>query len=332
MYENIVFQGIFEAFLCQAAAIGTCLFAVWFLRRYQLDRPAIGVFNRRDVITLFGFLSFLPALYVVLPRSGLTAFLVLTFVAALAIGYRPMIRQGPLWIGIGLAIGLNIWLARTTLGTVVGWQLYWAETSIVVVLAAAAVANLYAQGGMRLQHVAWFAAILAVYDLLFTLVSPLTAALAEAFIGFPLHPAVGWRLGIFNFTIGLGDLLVYALYVSVAFKAYGRQAARIALVLVAIFGAIAPALAPLLVDFLDARTDIIVPAQTFFGPAAFAGYVWMRRRWGRERTMQEFLASSDVKRPSTPDAVLEVGDAGSLDDADLVKGHVGAEVVQEAGA
>lgn len=312
MYENIVFQGIFEAFLCQAAAIGTSLFAVWFLRRYQLDRPAIGVFNRRDVVTLFGFLSVLPILYVVMPRWGLTAFLVLTFVAALAIGYRPVIRQGPLWIGIGLAIGLNIWLARAMLGTVVGWQLYWAETGIVVVLAAAAVANLYAQGGMKLQHVAWFAAILAIYDLLFTLVSPLTAALAEAFIGFPLHPAVGWRLGIFNFTIGLGDLLVYSLYVSVAFKAYGRQAMRIAVVLVAIFGAIAPALAPLLVDFLDARTDIIVPAQTFFGPAAFAGYVYLRRRFGRERTMQEFLASSDVVRPTPMRGAAEEPAPGQL--------------------
>ncbi len=332
MYENIVFQGIFEAFLAQAGAIGTSLFAVWFLRRYQLERPAIGVFNRRDVITLFGFLSVLPVLYVLMPRGVLTGFLVLTFVAALAIGYRPMVRPGPLWIGIGLAIGLNIYLARASLGTVVGWQLYWAETSIVVVLAAAAVANLYVQGGMQLKHVAWFAAILAIYDLFFTLVSPLTAALAESFIGYPLHPAVGWRLGIFNFTIGLGDLLVYALFVSVSFKAYGRQAARIAMVLVAVFGAIAPALAPLFVDLLDSRTDIIVPAQTFFGPAAFVGYVWMRRRWGRERTMQEFLASSDVRRPSLPDAVLEVGDAGRLDDADLLERHAGAEVVQEAGA
>ena len=51
-------------------------------------------------------------------------------------------------------------------------------------------------------------------------------------------------------------------------------------------------------SFLDARTDLVVPAQTLFGPAAFLGYLWLRRRYGRERTMQEFLASADVPQPA----------------------------------
>ena len=63
-----------------------------------------------------------------------------------------------------------------------------------------------------------------------------------------------------------------------------------------------PALAPLVVDsFLDARTDLVVPAQTLFGPAAFLGYLWMKKRYGRERTMREFLASADL--PTTAVAV-----------------------------
>ena len=51
--------------------------------------------------------------------------------------------------------------------------------------------------------------------------------------------------------------------------------------------------------FNDARTDIIVPAQTVFGPVAFVAYLWMKRHYGRERTMEEFLASSDVVLPAS---------------------------------
>ena len=56
-----------------------------------------------------------------------------------------------------MLIGASIWLSRTMLGTVVGWQLSWLETDVIVLLGAVSVANLYVQGGMRLQHVAWFA-------------------------------------------------------------------------------------------------------------------------------------------------------------------------------
>ncbi|MBA3418411.1 MAG: hypothetical protein H0U09_06870 [Geodermatophilaceae bacterium] len=70
--------------------------------------------------------------------------------------------------------------------------------------------------------------------------------------------------------------------------------------LVAVFGAAAPSLAGLVFDtFTDARTDIIVPAQTVFGPVAFVAYLWMKRHYGRERTMEEFLASSDVVLPAS---------------------------------
>jgi hypothetical protein len=110
------------------------------------------------------------------------------------------------------------------------------------------------------------------------------------------------RYGLYNASIGLGDLLVYALFMITAYKAYGRTAARLALGLVVVFGAAAPSVAPMILDsFITARTDLVVPAQTLFGPAAFVAYLWMRRHYGRERTMQEFLASNDVVRPtSTP--------------------------------
>jgi len=128
----------------------------------------------------------------------------------------------------------------------------------------------------------------------FTSVAPVTHALVEAFLGFPLNPSVGMRWGIDNAAIGIGDLLVYGLFVLAVAKGYGRRAARQAVAVVLFFGAVAPALVPLLIDYVTARADTVVPAQVWFGPAAFLTWLWLRHRYGQERTMQEFLASDDV--------------------------------------
>jgi hypothetical protein len=297
MPNLLVPQTMFTLVCVLIGSIGTSAFALYYFRRVRLERPAIGTFNGRDIVVLFCFIVTLPALYLVLPHWALTSFLVLTFLASLSIGYRPLLPAGQLWLLIGLAIGGNVWIARTMLGTVTGWQVYWALTSVIVLLGAAAVANLYVQGGMYLRHVATFAFALAFYDALFSLVIPLTPRLADAFIGYPLDPSIGMRVGIYNANIGIGDLLVYALYVLAAFKAYGRRAARVAMGLIAVFGSALPALAPLVISAVSrGNANIVVPAQACFGPPALLAYLWMRRRWGTERTMREFLASGDAVR------------------------------------
>jgi len=278
-------------------ALITCAATLAYARRVRLERPAVGVFNGRDITVLFVFIIVLPALYLVLPHWALTSFLLLTFIASLSIGYRPVVRPALLWPAIGLLLGANVWIARTLLGTVLGWQLFWAETSLVVLLGATAVANLYVQGGMRLRHVAWFALLLAGYDFLFSVVIPLTPKLADEFIGYPLDPSIGMRVGMFNANIGLGDLLVYALFTLAALKAYGRVAARWALLVVALFGSAAPALAPLVLDAVTrGNANAVVPAQSFFGPAAFLTYRLLRRRYGTERTTGEFFAAIEAEK------------------------------------
>jgi hypothetical protein len=298
-------------FVLCVAAPGTllvCAVALFYLRRVRLERPAIGTFNGRDIVVLFCFLSTIPLFYLTLPRWLLTGFLALTFIASLSIGYRPVLRSSWLWLGIGVLLGLNIWLGNNFLGTVHGWQMFWAENDLVVLLGAVSVANLYIQGGMKLRHVAWFSLVLGGYDLFFTTVYPVTDALVEKFLGYPLDPAIGMRWGFDNATVGLGDLLVYALFVLAAFKAYGRKAGRIAMSLVVLFGAVVPAMVPLLINFIDARADTLVPAQTWFGPAAFIVYRWLRKRYGRERTMKEFLDSDDVVRPRPAPAAPDAAD------------------------
>jgi hypothetical protein len=49
------------------------------------------------------------------------------------------------------------------------------------------------------------------HDPLFSLVIPLTVRLADTFAGFPLDPSIGFRAGVNNANIGIGDLLVYTL-------------------------------------------------------------------------------------------------------------------------
>ena len=308
LQDSLVFPTIFEMVLAVVAVTVTSLLALAYLKRVRLERPTIGTFNRRDVTTLFAFIVALPLLYVLLPQWLLTSVLVVTFTAAMSIGGRPLIRPARLWPALGLLIGVNVWMARTLLGTVHGWQIYWLETDICVVCAAVAAANLYVQGGMRLRHVAWFAFVLAGYDAVFTLKWPVTNELAERFLGYPLDPSVGFRIGLYNASIGLGDLLVYALFLIAAYKAYGRVAVKASMAVIVVFGAIVPSLAPLLFRVLiDARTDLVVPAQTAFGPVALLLYVWLKRTYGPERTTQEFLASADVPQPRvSPEASTPV--------------------------
>jgi hypothetical protein len=145
---------------------------------------------------------------------------------------------------------------------------------------------------MRLKHVAWFALTLGIYDLAFL---PFTLQLADAFIGRPLNPAMGMRMSVYNVDIGLGDLLVYALFTTAALKAYGRRAAGIAIGVIAVFGALLPSRAPLIIAEVSRGTgNVVTPAQVSFGPAALVTYLPLKRRFGPERTFAEYRADPNA--------------------------------------
>ncbi len=145
MPDDLLFQTVFELCVALPGAVLTSLCALLYLRRVRLERPAVGVFNGRDIAVLVVFLATLPLIYLGLPRWAVTCLLAVTFTASLSIGYRPLLSPGRLWLGIGLLLGVNIWLGRTALGTVLGWQLFWAEGNIIMLLGAVSVANLYVQ-------------------------------------------------------------------------------------------------------------------------------------------------------------------------------------------
>jgi len=192
-------------------------------------------------------------------------------------------------------IGAEIVVTYTLLGTRRGVELYWVLTSVIVLVAAMGVSNLYVQGGLRLRQIAWFAMFLAAYDLFFSTVVPITPQLAEAFEGRPLNASVGWATGAYSANIGLGDLLVYGLFVTAAYKAFGRRGATLSFVTVFVFGAIAPSVAPLVVSqFTHGTTGIVIPAQLFFGPAALAVSLWLHSR-GTERDTATWLAEQTAR-------------------------------------
>ena len=270
-----------------------CAGALAYFRRVRMDRPPVGTFNTRDVVILLIFIGILPFVYGWLPDPLVTCLLAVTFASALYIGYRPLLGSVGIWLGIGLLFGFNIWSSHHVLGTIPGWQLWYSEQSVMVGLSAIAVCNLYVQGGMKLRHVAWLSLGLAGYDILFASYYPLTGRLIARYITHPLTPVVGMRFGEVDYAVGLGDLLVYSLFFVAAYKAYGAQAARIAAAVIVVMGGFATAFIPFIFNLSNANLDILVPAQSLFGPVAFLTYLWMKRHYGRERTMAEYLASQD---------------------------------------
>ncbi len=275
--------------LCGALVSAGC--ALLYFQRVHLERPAVGVFNGRDVMIVFCFVLVLPFLYILLPSVVLTGVLCLTFMGALYIGLRPLLRPRYLWIFIPLLLALNIVVTETLLGTRSGWQLYWVITDTLVLLAVVGIANLYIQGGMRLLHVAWFALLLAAYDGFFAFVVPISQKLADRFEGQPLDPSIGFALGPYNANIGLGDLLVYCLFIAAAYKGFGKKGALVSFVTIAIFGAILPSMSPLIISaVIRANIGITIPAQVLFGPVAFLTYCCLTRRQP-ERNMAGWLSA-----------------------------------------
>ena len=288
-------QTIFDTtvVLCGALLASTC--ALLYFRHVRLERPPLGVFNPRDIAVLLFFILALPFLYLILPTVALTGFLVLTFVSALYFALRPFLQARYLWPLLAFLMVANILVTENLLGTRQGWQIYWVLTNVIVLIASVGVANLYVQGGMSLRHIAWFALILAFYDGFFNLVVPISQKLADRFEGQPLDPSIGFTVGMYSANIGLGDLLVFSLFIVAAYKGFGKRGAIASFIIIAIFGALIPATSPLILTvFIRQNIGIAIPVQVFFGPAAIVTY-WLLSRRATERSMGQWISEQDAK-------------------------------------
>jgi hypothetical protein len=102
-------------------------------------------------------------------------------------------------------------------------------------------------------------------------------------------------VGSYSANIGLGDLLVFALFTIAAYKGFGKRGAIASFIIIGIFGALMPATSPLLLTvFVRQNIGIAVPAQVFFGPAALVTY-WLLSRRSVERSMGQWISEQDAK-------------------------------------
>ena len=285
----------FQIAVAIIGSLTAALAALAYFRRVRLERPPIGTFSRRDLSVLAVFIVALPVLYLVVPAGVLTGFLVLTFMSALMIALRPLVSTRVLWVAIPVLLIANLLVTRSMDDFTGGLQLYWVLTSLVVMIAAVGIGNLYVQGGLGLRHVAWFTIFLAVYDIFFTSVVALTPQLAISLQGRPLDPSIGFASWGYNANVGLGDMLVFCMYSAAAYKGYGRRGAVLSLFVIVVFGAIGPSVTPLLVPGLFGTTAAaFVPVMTIFGPAAFASHLWLSRT-RRERSGRQWIAEQAAR-------------------------------------
>lgn len=287
--SDLIQATIFQTVVILIAAVIAISCAALYFQRIRLERPPVGVFNVRDIVVVFVFIFTLPFLYLILPGVMLTGMLIITFSSAMYIGLRPLIRPLYLLPLIIILLVTNIIVTETLLGSRSGWQLYWVLTNIIVLVTVVSVSNLYVQGGMRLQHVAWFAFILAFYDGFFAFVFPILGKLADSVEGRPFDPSIGFAMGPYNANIGIGDLLVYTLFIVAAYKGFGKRGLIATFVIVPIFGALLPGTAPLVIAATIRSIGFAVPAQVFFGPAALITYFLLSRQ-APERKMAEWLS------------------------------------------
>lgn len=313
---------IFQTVVVLTAALLTPLLSLLYFRRVRLERPALGVFNTRDILLILAFILSLPFLYLILPSFVLTGMLALTFSTALYIALRPFLRPLYLWPVVAVLLVGDIVVTRTLMGTTQGWQIYWAFNNIIVLGAVIGISNLYVQGGMRMIQVVWFSFILACYDLFFDLVIPVSAHLADRFHGQPLDAAMGWISGPYSSNLGIGDILIFALFMISAYKGFGRKGLFASLVTIALCGAIMPSLSPLVImPLVRGGVGITVPAQTFFGPFAVLTY-YLLRRSGPERSMAQWTSAEAAegyepirvtrrRRAVAPAATASLAEAGT---------------------
>jgi hypothetical protein len=130
---------------------------------------------------------------------------------------------------------------------------------------------------MKARDVTLLGGALIVYDFTATSVLPLMGEVMARLGGLPLGPQVGWPAGAGTAFIGLGDLLLAAVFPLVMRRAFGRGAGLAALaVAVAAIGAL----------FVLPVTGLF-PVMIVLGPLMIAQYLYWARQ-GAERTTWQY--------------------------------------------
>ena len=269
----MVYYALLVILSCAAAAIGLS----WiYFRRYQVTRPPIGVFNLRDVAFMITFIILVPYLYLALPSPVVAGLLLLGTGSVLYLVVEPVLRARAARWALTLGLLVADFGAAWVWGT--ASAVYLAVNNLVMVLMVIGISNLWAQSGMKARDVTLLGGALIVYDFTATAVLPLMGEVMARLAGLPLGPQVAWPAGAGPAFIGLGDLLLAAVFPLVMRKAFGRGAGLAALTV---------ALATIAALFLLPISGLF-PVMIVLGPLMIAQYLYWARRRGAERTTWQY--------------------------------------------
>ncbi len=264
-----------------------CVLLAWgYFRRFQINRPPLGAFNRTDVMVMLVALVTMPYLYLVLPAAAAATFLGVGMLSITSTALQPVVPQRALrWLAITGLLTADVVLAVTE-GA--GSPQFLAVNAAVLVMVVVGTATLWAQGGMKARDLAVLAGGITAYDIFATTQVSVMSDIAQRLSAIPFVPFVGWGPPGRQLAIGLGDLLVAAVFPLVMRKAYGRTAGLVAL------GSSALALVGMLTTLYLADTAPIVPAMVVLGPVVIAQIVYWSRKRGAERTTWEYLRAEPL--------------------------------------
>jgi hypothetical protein len=252
--------------------------SVWYLHHGQLERPALGVFDGGDLIFLLAAIVLLPFVYLKLPVAVCTALLLLGVLSPLFIGLQPWLPTRAIWAIILLLVAALFVSRLPALAAIplVSWLNILLSDGLLIAMVIV-VANTYAQGGLRLRPLAWGMLVLAIYDGVFAWALPVTPLLFAHFAQAPLAPIVRIPFGPFQTSIGLGDLLAFATYSTVAYKSFGGKGLTVSAGLIACCGILLPAVVGWWLSITSPQLALVFPLQVSFGPAAFIASWWLAR-------------------------------------------------------
>jgi hypothetical protein len=270
-----------QAFALVAGFATVAVLGSWvYFRRYRPNLPPVGVCDLTDVAIMLGAIVLIPYLYLAIPSWTVAVLLAASFLSTLHLTLQPLL--GGRW---SLLLAGGLIAADVALAVSEGFTSpsFAAVNAVVMVIAVVGGTNIWAQTGMRARDVAVLAAGLTIYDAVavwhLTLMDDLFGRLSNL----PLVPAIAWPEAGAFLAVGLGDLLMAAVFPLVMRKAYGRRAGVVACAstLVVLLGMLA------LLAFGAIRTT--VPAMVVLGPLMVAQYGYWRRSFlrgspGQDRT------------------------------------------------
>jgi hypothetical protein len=274
-------------------AVTVAITLVYF-RFVRLPRPPLGKFDPSDVGVLLAVIASAPYLYIALPPAAVSSLVAVGLLSTLSIALKPLIGRTR-WFAVLLLL-----TADALLVSIGSASLAYAANDALAVLAIAAIANIWAQSGMRACDAALLAAGLAVYDPVATSWLGLTGRLFTHVWGLPFAPLLAWPEAHGHaYVIGAGDVLLAALLPAVMTKAFGtRPGVLIGLATVATI-AVAVAVSAAHLSFG------IIPVMVGLGPLAVGAWLVCRHFSPSERTTYQYrtLAADDSRghRPRPAD-------------------------------